>query len=153
MCNDIYTAGVDYVFTAAHWASQNETSMTLQHAIPKQLRLISQSDASFCYDHLITLICKYYLSPCGTELHQIPPHSICTDDCYAVQRDCPTAWEAIQQGFEKFINCSNTSALLFPVPNCCTGVGSHNTEGGTSKQYHPIQHLCTDYIPQMWQIL
>ena len=151
-CNDVFTAGVDYVFIAAHWASENETSMTLEQAIPKQLKLISHSDASFCYDQLNTLICKYYLSPCGTESSQILPRSICSEDCYAVQRDCPTAWDAVQQGFDNFINCNDTSALFFPLPNCCTGVGSRNTEGDASKQHH----YCI-YVPilcsQMWQML
>ena len=135
ICNDIFTVGMDYVFITAKHSSQNNMSMVLKQNLPTHLELIARSDASFCYDQLVRLICKYYLSPCGTEM---PPHSICAEDCYSVQRNCPTAWEAIQQGSEKFINCSNTSALLFPLPNCCTGVGSHSIEGGTSKQCHPI---------------
>ena len=125
MCNDIFTTGVDYVFISSSHGSQNYTSMILDQNIPPHFDVISRTDARFCYDQLRKLICNYFLSPCRAISSQLAPHSICAEDCSAVQRDCPNGWQAAQQGFEKyqFINCSDTSALLFPLPSCCTGVG------------------------------
>ena len=65
------------------------------------------------------IICNYYLSSCGTE---IPPFSLCPEDCSAVKMKCPVAWETAKLGYN-FISCDDTSALLFPLPNCCTGLG------------------------------
>ena len=42
-----------------------------------------------------------------------------------VETTCSTAWMALQLGLVdyEFISCNDTSAFLFPLPNCCTGVG------------------------------
>ena len=131
LCNNIFTAGVDYVFIAAIWDSQDMLSTILEHHIPTNFDVLSRIDGDFCYDQLLKLICNYYLSPCGTESYQTSPRSVCPDDCSAVQRDCPTAWRAAQQGLYRyqFIDCSNITAFLFPLPRCCTGVGPRNKEG------------------------
>ena len=132
ICNDIFTVGMDYVFVTAKHSSQNNISMMVKQNLPTHLELIARSDASFCYDQLVRLICKYYLSPCGTDT---PPHSICAEDCYSVQRNCPTAWEALQQGLEKyqFIDCNSPTAFIFPLPSCCTGLGQNTIGTGIPK--------------------
>ena len=130
MCEGVFTEDVDYVFIAVTHGSQNNISNFLeQNILPA---LILENGGIFCRDQLYRIICNYYLSPCGTE---IPPYSICPEDCSAVKLECPAAWEATQLGLKEynFINCDDTSAFLFPLPSCCTGVGLRNTytEEGT----------------------
>ena len=61
--------------------------------------LILVNDDNICRDNIYRIICNYYLSPCGTE---IPPSSICPEDCSAVQTECPHAWEAAQLGLKEY---------------------------------------------------
>ena len=72
-------------------------------------------------------MCRYYLPPCGNfELtHTLPPSSICQEECSQVQSECHETWQtaAVLLTPYPFINCDDTSRLLFPLPNCCTGAG------------------------------
>ena len=131
MCNDIFTAGVDSVFITASHGSQSYISMILEQNIPLHFDVISRTDAEYCYIELLKLICNYFLSPCGNESSQLLPRSICPEECLAVQRDCPNGWRAALEGLGKykFIDCNDTSALLFPLPSCCIGLHSHIPPG------------------------
>ena len=42
-----------------------------------------------------------------------------------VQKSCHTTWLAAKLALidPPFINCDDTSHLIFPLPNCCTGAG------------------------------
>ena len=83
------------------------------------------------------VICHYYLPLCG-DIHKkpLPPTSLCQEECLHVQSKCGPTWKAIELAFghDKFIECNDTSRLLFPVPNCCTGAGivptTPNSNGG-----------------------
>lgn len=102
--------------------SQKNISMFLeQNILPAHI----SRNGHLCRDQLYRIICNYYLSPCGTESFQLPPYSICPVDCSTVQMKCAVAWEAAQLGLRqyRFISCADTSAFLFPLPSCCTGVG------------------------------
>ena len=118
-CNGVYTEAIDYVFIANTHRSQENISTFLKENI---LTFIPLHD--MCRDLVYQIICKFYLSPCGAVSAQLPPSSICPEDCSAVQKECPAAWDATQYGLKEynFINCNNTSAFLFPLPSCCTGV-------------------------------
>ena len=125
MCDGVFTEEEDYVFIAAIHGSQNNISAFLEDNIVTALIVVN--DGNICRDNIYRIICNYYLSPCGTE---IPPSSICPEECSAVQTGCPLAWGAAQLGLKEynFIDCNDTSSFLFPLPNCCTGVGIEITK-------------------------
>ena len=124
MCDGVFTEEENYVFIAAAHGSQNNISTFLEDNV---LTALIFNDGIICRDNIYRIICNYYLSPCGTE---IPPSSICPEDCSTVQMNCPLAWEAAELGLKEynFIDCNDTSSFLFPLPNCCTGVGIQITK-------------------------
>ena len=67
-----------------------------------------------------------------------------------VENACPLEWDALRLHLRdyRFIDCNDTSALLFPVPNCCTGVGVQTpvTEHGQSLWYSIPNHVTTLFI-------
>ena len=119
VCNDVLS-DVDYVFITKSHGSQENISHFLETNIPHSLLTDDN-----CREMMFQLICHYYLIPCGSEGSELPPSSICREECSMVESTCPSAWQALRLGLEdyKFISCDDTSALLFPLPNCCTGVG------------------------------
>ena len=129
VCDEVLTAGVDYVFiTRAHHTQGNVTAFIKENILSA---LISTSGSSHCKQLIYRMICKYYLIPCGTETNQLPPSTICPEECSAVQAECGPAWDAASLGLKgyQFISCEDTSALVFPLPNCCTGARQTDTGG------------------------
>ena len=122
VCDGVFTEDVDNVFIAATHGSQENISMFLEKNV--ETTLISQFDDVTCHDLIYRIICKYYLSPCGTVSSQLPPSSVCPEDCSVVEAECPVAWAAAKSGLKEynFISCDDTSAFLFPLPSCCTGI-------------------------------
>ena len=140
VCDDIFTVGVDYVFIPRIHGAHST-----QEAISNILNLaVSKLQNSNCRDHILQIICNYYLSPCGTNSSQVPPYSICPDDCSAVENECPVEWNAVQQGLKEyqFINCTYTSTLLFPLKSCCKRVDIQLQPSAT-----PIQPSVTPSQP------
>ena len=138
MCNGVYRPLEDYVFVSISFGTQESVSEFLEREIPSYLESNSPIHGTPCYNKIRELICKYYLSPCGTETVQYPPYSICHDDCLAVQIDCPDEWKTAHNGLDEhnFINCNYTSAIIFPLPSCCV-------EQNDQVQYYGIdQKLC-----------
>ena len=129
VCDDVFTVGVDYVFVprihGAH-SSQEAISTILSLAV-------LELQNSNCHSHILQIICKYYLSPCGTKSF---PYSICPEDCNAVQKKCSVEWKAVQQALKEyqFINCTYTSTLLFPLKSCCKRVGLQFQPSATTIQ-------------------
>ena len=125
VCDGLFTEE-DYVFIATTHGSQKNISTFLEENVLKTL--ILRGDGALCRDQMFRIICKYYLSPCGTVSSQLPPSSICPEDCSAVEMKCPAAWEAAQLGLKNynFISCDDTSAFLFPLPSCCIAVVVQN---------------------------
>ena len=123
MCDGVFTEDMDKVFIAAIHGSQKNVSNFLEQNV--LTAIILDNGGIMCRDKIYRIICKYYLSPCGTVSAQLSPSSICPEDCSAVQMECPAAWEAAQLGLKdyNYISCDDTSAFLFPLPNCCTGIG------------------------------
>ena len=78
----------------------------------------------YCQEQVYKIICNFYLIPCNNDT-EVFPTSICSEECSIVEQACPSVWEALTLGLRdyKFINCNDTSSNLFPLPNCCTGVG------------------------------
>ena len=124
-CNEVFRTGIDYVYISTSLGTQQNVSMLLQS---EYLASTFHADSMFCYDTILKVICKYYLSPCGTESLQVFPHSICADECSNIERDCPKVWKSANSLLEHFITCNYTSDLIFPLPSCCEGL-SPTTQG------------------------
>ena len=124
MCKDVLTAGADFVFITKSHGSQGNVSDFLKNKVPTSL-LTHNDDESFCLKLIQRIICLYYVIPCGNISTQLPPSSICQEECSEVQSSCPAGWQTVQLGLRdyQFISCDDTEAPLFPLPNCCTGAG------------------------------
>ena len=127
MCNDVLSAGVDYVFISKSYGSQENISQFLESSIPRSLLT-----DGYCRDQVYKIVCNYYLSPCGSDGSELSPSSICPEECSVVENACPLEWDALNLHLRDygFIDCNDTSAILFPLPNCCTGVGIQGPEHG-----------------------
>ena len=126
ICNNIHSAGVDYVFVSKSMGSQSNTAQILQSNIRQSLLKDSN-----CRKLLFLIICNYYLPSCGTKGFVIPPSSICPEECYMVMDACKSEWDTIQLSLQhqRFINCSGISSLLYPLPNCCNGANINRHVG------------------------
>ena len=122
-CSDALRFGIDYVFISNSLGTQTNIGTALDEiALP----LLASEDEE-CLQKMYKVICHYYLPPCGNITHHpFLPSSLCQEECSYVQSTCPTLWQAATvalSDFSSFINCSSTSQLLFPLPNCCTSAG------------------------------
>ena len=144
MCNDVLSAGVDYVFISKSYGSQENISQFLEFNTPHSLLT-----DGYCRKQVYQIICNYYLSPCGSEGSELSPSSICPEECAVVENACPLEWDAMKVCFKDygFIDCNDTSAVLFPLPNCCTGVGVQEpvTEHGQTLLYTSFMKCVTLY--------
>ena len=140
MCEDVLTAGVDFVFITKSHGSQSNISTFLKENAPISL-LTSNSDESFCLNLIQRVICLYYLIPCGTIGTRLPPSSICQEECFEVQSSCPAGWQNVQLGLNdfQFIICDNTAASLYPLPNFCTGAGIALPSAVDAEGYYNIK--------------
>ena len=122
VCDNVLTIGADHVFITKSFGSQKNISEFLQANIPDSLSALADD---YCHEQINRTICNYYLMPCGTVVSETPPSSICPEECSLVQTACRLSWDTVQLGLSDyhFIDCNDTSALLFPLTNCCTGVG------------------------------
>ena len=107
ICNDIFSAGVDYVFITKGLESQRRISEFLNASIPRSLSIKSD----YCRTEIKKIICNYYFVPCGSENSELPPTSICPEECSLVEEACPSAWESLTLGLRDygFIDCNDTS--------------------------------------------
>lgn len=110
--------------------NQNLTSELLNDKVPSAL---FSGYAKNCVENMFRIICYYFLPPCGTTKNPHLPSSICEKECSEVQVSCQNLWDFVKSrlGSEQFIDCEDTSDLLFPIPNCCTGAGVQFTNGNT----------------------
>ena len=79
-----------------------------------------------CIDLVLKIACHYYLPSCGTVIDHHPPNTVCQRECEHVKSECSQAWHIASLVFDiplSFISCNDTSKLIYPLPNCCTGAG------------------------------
>ena len=124
VCADVLQLGVDFVYISHSHGSQSDVTTLLNNNIETVVDLFTTHDKD-CVDLVFRVICHYYFPSCGNITHTLPPHSMCQEECAHVQSTCGATWQAAALAFnpDPFINCSDTSRLLFPLPNCCTGTG------------------------------
>ena len=125
VCADVVTLGVDFVYISNSRGSQSDITTLLNDKIKNVENLFAIHDE--CVKMVFRVLCKYYLPPCGNITHSLPPFSLCQEECAYVQSKCEATWTTASIAFsddtDQFIDCADTSKLLFPLPNCCTGAG------------------------------
>ena len=89
---------------------------------------------SNCHQQLSKIVCNHYLPLCGENNSIYAPKSICPEECSVVMGKCPTEWGKMGLQYMNFINCNDTSSLLYPLPNCCTDAGIETKEVTESTQ-------------------
>ena len=137
---------LDHVYITKSHGTQSNISTILNSKIQRSHEAFATHDKD-CVDQVFRVMCRYYLSPCGNFTHPLPPSSICQEECSQVQSQCQETWQTAKTLLSPypFINCDDTSELLFPLPNCCTGAGIMTTIGEqTSRSVVPTSTLILD---------
>ena len=125
VCEGVVRRGIDSVYARSRLGDQSTIAQLLNESIKDVERLIADHTDS-CVDQVFRVLCNFYLPPCGNATHPVPPSSICQTECEMVLQNCQTTWDAVMLAFktvDPIPDCNDTSRLLFPVPNCCTGAG------------------------------
>ena len=135
VCADVVRLGVDFVYISNSRGSQSDITTLLNDKIKNVENLFAIHDDE-CVKMVFTVLCKYYLPPCGNITLSLPPFSLCQEECAYVQSKCEATWTTASLAFsddtDQFIDCADTSKLLFPLPNCCTGAGIELPTGVTT---------------------
>ena len=120
VCDGVMKLGTDFVYIPKSYGTQNNISALLN----TNISLFDTHDKD-CTEQVFRIMCRYYLPPCGIITQTLPPSSVCPKECSQVQSSCAATWQLAEEIFKEdtFINCNDTSELLFPLPNCCTGAG------------------------------
>ena len=113
-----------YSYIPKSYETQSNIISILNTKIQISDQLFANHDKD-CVDQVFRVMCHYYLPSCGNISHIHPPTSICQEECFQVHSQCQETWQAARVLLTplSFINCNDTSQLLFPLPNCCTGAG------------------------------
>ena len=144
VCLEILELGVDFVYISNSRGSQGNITNFLNQRFQSFDNLLASHDEQ-CVEQVLRVLCHYFLPPCGKITNTIPPFSLCQEECAYVQSTCRATWQAATLAFntEQIINCSDTSNLLLPLPNCCTGAG---IELPTSSTYGRLVLLLWIYV-------
>lgn len=136
------------MFIAAVHGNQKNISSLIDNEIAPYLESSSYEDGEYCYKNILRVICNYYMSPCGTNSSQLPPYSLCSEDCLAVEENCPTGWRTAKHSLEdyRFISCDTTSSFIFPLPSCCTSLGIKIWSDTVGKHINSGMHCCNNYL-------
>ena len=130
VCDGVLRTGVDYVYISNRLDSSQSSIVSDLNEALREVDGLMVTDDKDCQEMIYRVICQYYLPSCGNHTHQLPPSSLCQDECEHVQKKCSATWNAFSLAFNKlqFISCEDTSQLLFPLPHCCTGAGIETCE-------------------------
>ena len=146
VCKDVLRLGVDYVYISNKLENQSSISKALNANIDNARDLIA-THTQECVNQVFRLLCLYYLPGCGNATNIHSPTSICQEECSHVQETCAPTWQAAMLAFndiEPSLMCEDTSQLLYPLPNCCTGAGIQLSSDTTG-----IVHICYNTITQL----
>ena len=122
VCDGVVRPHIDYVYASYRLGNQS----TIAQLLSKNIKNIGTDQNEYCMKQVLRALCHFYLPPCGNFTHPAPPSSICQEQCQTVQETCHTTWSTLLSTFDSVdlvIECNDTSALLFPVPHCCTDAG------------------------------
>ena len=127
VCESIVTPLLDRIYIPSNY---DNVSFILNDKIETFHDLVA-THKKYCIEQVLRVMCRYYLPPCGNFSHPLPPSSICKEECSLVQSKCYDTWTTAAAVLHPlpFIDCDDTSRLLIPLPNCCTGAGITTSTG------------------------
>ena len=126
ICENVRNIGTDFVYISHKLAGNQSSTVTVLNEKLEKAKLAFSSQEKSCIDLVLKIACHYYLPSCGTLTDYHPPNSVCEEECEYVKSECSQIWYTALLAFEiplSFISCDDTSKLLYPLPNCCTGAG------------------------------
>ena len=127
-CDDLYEAGVDYVFVPSN-RSRGRYSRLIQGMADYGPFLLQGLNE--CYDPVRRILCHYYFPPSGNITHYQPPVTVCPDQCKLISQLCSEQWAAVVRKFKEnnivissegleLIECDDPGKHLSPLPHCCS---------------------------------
>ena len=131
-CDPLFRADIDYVYVPFTRALG---SLTLLNSFVVDANIVFELIDEPCKDVARRITCYFYYPSCGNSTHFEPPQAVCPETCSLAQDTlCPLVWVAAQQHFNaiedfvdrygvNFINCSNPSDFIDPLPHCCSDAG------------------------------
>ena len=121
VCQDVVRPLIDRIYITK---SYGDFSSILNNEFKTCFDFFASDDKD-CIKQVFRVMCHYYFPPCGSFSHSLPPSSICQEECSQVQSECHDTWQMAAAVLYPipFIDCNDTSRLIFPLPNCCTGAG------------------------------
>ena len=121
LCASVYSEMPAYVYRKTGF---NQSG--LLHQLNRVLALILL-DNQECIAMIKSIVCHYFLPPCGANGTMHLPRGVCSEECSQVQDSCSEEWMKISNdlGFSSLevINCTTTQSYLSPLPACCTSAG------------------------------
>ena len=120
MCETISHPYANYVYIS-HSIRHQRIITLLNDNAPE---IYSNDDE--CVNLMFRVLCHYYLPPCDiSHNNTIRLTSLCQEECAFVQSRCESTWKAAESalGRDLFIDCNDTSRLLYPQPHCCSEAG------------------------------
>ena len=125
VCDGALRVGLDNVYMSNRLdGNQSSISKNMNSKIQNMEAIITRHSKE-CVEQVYRVICYYYLPPCGNITYTQSPSSLCQEECVHVEESCQATWQAAKLVFTDppFVDCEDTSQLLSPLPNCCTGAG------------------------------
>ena len=84
LCSDVYKGyGSVYVLAST---KQTELTSQLDSLITRNLF------EDRCAETIVTILCLYFLPPCGANSTTYLPITVCREECVQVQDACPRDW-------------------------------------------------------------
>ena len=125
VCNGALRVGLDNVYISNRLDGNQSSISTNMNSKIQNMEAIITRHSKECVEQVYRVICYYYLPPCGNITYTQSPSSLCQEECVHVEESCQATWQAAELVFTDppFIDCEDTSQLLSPLPNCCTGAG------------------------------
>lgn len=123
-CDKVYEEGIDYIYFQRNRLKDYNK---LLHAINDAENRLEDAFHGDCTSSVISVLCHFYLPPCGNSVHFELPTSVCYNECEQLSQTCPDEWSLVQQKLKDEIveemTCSNARKLLDPLPHSCSNVG------------------------------
>lgn len=123
MCNTIYNKesyNKLYVFIKSERFNQSWVSYKLEQILSTDIL----EDNSNCSSMIKSVLCNYFLPPCGINQTVYVPRAVCPEQCSLVQNSCTKIWDrittvlAVNENLGA-IDCSSSQNYLSPLPTCC----------------------------------
>ena len=120
ICASVYSEMLGYVY---HKTGFDQSGLLDQ--LSQALSILQGNQE--CIAMIKSIVCHYFLPPCGVNGTVYLPRGVCSEECSNVRDSCSDEWMSISKvlGLSTLgvINCTATQSYLSPLPACCTSAG------------------------------